>query len=91
MAADVQEEKVKSRGLESPARLENNELDETLPPCRECERHFFARRSTFNVFDAAIVLISMFTFAADIVTGKFEVDRYGTRLGRAMSDGRWFI
>ena len=54
---------------ESPVRIEMNDLDETLPPCRECERHFFARNSTFNVFDAAVVLISMLTFAADIVTG----------------------
>ncbi|XP_071807884.1 uncharacterized protein [Asterias amurensis] len=61
---------------ESPARIEMNDLDETLPPCRECERHFFARNSTFNVFDAAVVLISMLTFAADIVTDGLAASQY---------------
>ncbi|XP_038057481.1 uncharacterized protein LOC119729052 [Patiria miniata] len=67
---------VKETGGESPIRIENNDLDETLPPCRECERHFFARTNTFNVFDATIVLISMVTFAADIATDGLAASQY---------------
>ena len=49
--------------------IHDEELSETLPPCKECEKHFFYRKSTFNCFDGLFVLISMGTFLADVVTG----------------------
>lgn len=45
-------------------------LDETIPPCRECEKHFFNQRQTFNWIEAGVVLISIMTLIVDLVTGR---------------------
>lgn len=45
-------------------------LDETIPPCRECEKHFFHQQQTFNWLEAGVVLISILTLVTDLVTGE---------------------
>ncbi len=49
--------------------IEDEEFEEIMPPCKECEKHIYYRKSTFNHFDALFVLISMGTLVADIATG----------------------
>lgn len=49
----------------------DDEITDILPPCEECEKHIFYRESTFNVFDALFVVISLGTFVADVVTGQW--------------------
>lgn len=55
-------------------------LDETIPPCRECEKHFFHQQQTFNWLEAAVVIISILTLVTDLATGEKIILGYSLQL-----------